>query len=58
MVRQAVAVIGRENDDGIVQIAIPLEGFHNLADLLIDHCHIGQIVGALTMTLLGRRIER
>ena len=53
----AVAVIGGEDDDRVVQIAFRLQRLQDLADLLVDHRHVGQIVGPLAMALLARRFE-
>ena len=49
-------MIGGEDHHGIVQVAVALECFQDVAHLTIDHGHVGQIVGALPMAQLGRGI--
>ena len=53
VVAETVAVVGSEDDDGVVEVAGFAEGIENLADLLVDHGDVGEVEGALAVALLG-----
>ncbi len=57
MIGQAVAMVGREDDDRVVEIPAIFERLHDLADLLVDHRDIGKVVGPLPVPLLVGRIQ-
>ena len=59
MVAKAISMVRGEEHDRVLQHALLLQRSQNPADLLIDHGHIAEIVGPLSLPLLvcGQRIK-
>ena len=57
VVGQAVAVVAGEDHDRVFQVALSFQRVDDLTNLSVNHRDVGQVIGPLSMPLLGRRMQ-